>query len=186
MPVRDIVFLNVYSTSHIRVLVLVFSYSADFPDDATLARSDDQTSLDGGTGRSPGLSRGPSTTNIEASRLADVDMSASSTPRPVSTAGRVPPRLNRLWTYSSPATTGRNVSCLAWNKNNQVSVQWAMHGHLYSLNKATARLHSSDCVVNFLVPKDQSNMMQWYAVKHRHGWEISNMAARKRSRARRS
>lgn len=30
------------------------------------------------------------------------------------------PTLEKLWTYSSPLTKDRNVSCIAWNKKNPV------------------------------------------------------------------
>ena len=31
------------------------------------------------------------------------------------------PNLERLWEYKCPLTKGRNVSCIAWNKENPVS-----------------------------------------------------------------
>ena len=43
----------------------------------------------------------------------------------------VGPSVDRLWTYQCPLTKGRNVSCMAWNKDNPVSIQWRgpdLHG----------------------------------------------------------
>ena len=54
----------------------------------------------------------------------DKDKEKKTVPNPASTAviphHDLGPNLDRLWEFKCPLTKGRNVSCIAWNKENPV------------------------------------------------------------------
>ena len=54
--------------------------------------------------------------------LTDIDR-APDTTGPPAAVQNMGPNLERLWTYNCQLTKGRNVSCMAWNTLNPVSIR---------------------------------------------------------------
>lgn len=54
----------------------------------------------------------------------DIDKVQDEDDKPVKVASAdMGPNLDRLWVYSCPLSKSNNVSCMAWNKSNEVSTQ---------------------------------------------------------------